>query len=147
MQIHVIDIAIVLTYLIVVVVIGFLFSRRAGQNMNSYFLGGKTLPRTMLGIANASSMFDITGTMWLVYILFVYGMKGCWMPWLWPTFNQILLPECPALGILETDSQESGYGNTRVQTKQSFQTRYGQRCYRHPLANDTHRDSGVSGDS
>ncbi len=45
----------------------------------------------MLGIANASSMFDITGTMWLVYILFVYGMKGCWLPWLWPTFNQIFL--------------------------------------------------------
>ncbi len=91
MQIHAIDIAIILVYLIVIIVIGFLFSRRAGQNMNSYFLGGKTLPWYMLGIANASSMFDITGTMWLVYILFVYGMKGCWMPWLWPTFNQIFL--------------------------------------------------------
>jgi SSS family solute:Na+ symporter len=91
LQIHTIDIVIILTYLICVVSIGFLVSSRAGQNMNAYFLGGKKLPWYMLGIANASSMFDITGTMWLVYILFVYGLKGCWMPWLWPTFNQIFL--------------------------------------------------------
>ncbi len=91
MQIHFIDVAIIVTYLVLVVVIGFLVSRRAGKNMDSYFLGGKTLPWYMLGIANASSMFDITGTMWLVYILFVYGLKGCWLPWLWPTFNQIFL--------------------------------------------------------
>jgi Na+/proline symporter len=36
-------------------------------------------------------MFDITGTMWLVYNIFVYGGKGIWLPWLWPTFNQVFL--------------------------------------------------------
>ncbi len=91
MQIHVIDLAIIGAYLVLVVVIGFMVSRRAGQNLDSYFLGGKTLPWYLLGVANASSMFDITGTMWLVYILFVYGLKGLWLPWLWPTFNQIFL--------------------------------------------------------
>ncbi|HTO94813.1 MAG TPA: sodium:solute symporter family protein, partial [Bacteroidota bacterium] len=35
--------------------------------------------------------YDITGTMWLVYVLFVYGLKSVWLPWLWPTFNQIFL--------------------------------------------------------
>jgi Na+/proline symporter len=34
-------------------------------------------------------MFDITGTMWLVYLLFAYGLKSAWIPWIWPTFNQI----------------------------------------------------------
>jgi Na+/proline symporter len=34
-------------------------------------------------------MFDISGTMWLVYMVFVYGLKGIWMPWMWPTFNQV----------------------------------------------------------
>ena len=91
MTIHPIDLIIIGAYLVLVVVIGFVFSRRAGQNLDSYFLGGKTLPWSILGIANASSMFDITGTMWLVYILFVYGLKGVWLPWLWPTFNQIFL--------------------------------------------------------
>lgn len=91
MRLHTIDLLIIGLYLVLVVVIGFLVSRRAGKDMDSYFLGGKTMPWWLLGIANASSMFDITGTMWLVYILFVYGMKGVWLPWLWPTFNQIFL--------------------------------------------------------
>ena len=45
----------------------------------------------MLGVSNASGMFDISGTMWLVYLLFVYGLKSIWIPWLWPVFNQIFL--------------------------------------------------------
>jgi len=45
----------------------------------------------MLGLSNASGMFDISGTMWLVTIGFVYGLKSIWLPWLWPTFNQIFL--------------------------------------------------------
>lgn len=59
--------------------------------MDSYFLGGKSIPWYILGVSNASGMFDITGTMWLVYLLFVYGLKGVFMPWLWPVFNQIFL--------------------------------------------------------
>jgi SSS family solute:Na+ symporter len=42
-------------------------------------------------VSNASGQFDITGTMWLVYLFFVYGLKSVWIPWLWPTFNQIFL--------------------------------------------------------
>ncbi|HEY1255973.1 MAG TPA: sodium:solute symporter family protein, partial [Terracidiphilus sp.] len=48
-------------------------------------------PWYMLGISNASGMFDISGTMLLVYWMFVYGLKSVWIPWLWPTFNQIFL--------------------------------------------------------
>jgi hypothetical protein len=59
--------------------------------MNFYFLGSNSLPWWILGVSDASGMFDITGTMWLVYILFVYGFKSVWMPWIWPTFNQIFL--------------------------------------------------------
>lgn len=88
---HPVDIGIIISYLVIVVLIGFYYSRRAGQDMGSYFLGGNTLPWYVLGVANASSMFDITGTMWLVYVLFVYGLKGLWLPWLWPTFNQVFL--------------------------------------------------------
>ena len=45
----------------------------------------------MLGVSNASGMFDISGTMLMVYWLFVYGLKSVWIPWLWPVFNQIFL--------------------------------------------------------
>ncbi len=91
MKLHGIDIAIVLAYLLSVSLIGVLLSRRASKNLNSYLLGGKELPWYLLGLSNASGMFDISGTMWLVTIMFVYGLKSVWLPWLWPTFNQIFL--------------------------------------------------------
>ncbi|MBI4916639.1 MAG: Na+:solute symporter [Acidobacteria bacterium] len=71
--------------------IGLAVMRRASRGLDSYFLAGKELPWYVLGISNASAMWDITGTMWLVYNIFVYGMKGIWLPWLWPTFNQVFL--------------------------------------------------------
>ena len=43
----------------------------------------------MLGMSDASDMFDISGTMWMVSLCFVYGIKSIWIPWLWPVFNQV----------------------------------------------------------
>ncbi len=91
MNLHSIDIAIIFTYLALTVLIGFWISKRASKDLDSYFLGGKSLPWYILGISNASGQFDITGTMWLVYLCFVYGLKSIWIPWVWPTFNQIFL--------------------------------------------------------
>ena len=61
------------------------------KDLAAYFLGGKSLPWYLLGVSDASGMFDISGTMWMVYILFVYGLKSIWLPFLWPVFNQIFL--------------------------------------------------------
>jgi solute:Na+ symporter, SSS family len=91
MQIHPIDVTIILVYFAVVIVLGILVSRNRIKDINGYFLGGNALPWWMLGVSNASGMFDITGTMWLVYILFVYGLKSVWIPWVWPVFNQVFL--------------------------------------------------------
>jgi len=91
LQLHGIDIGIVLLYLVGTVLIGFWISRRASQNMKAYFLGGNKIPWYFLGLSNASGMFDISGTMWMVYLLFVYGLKSVWIPWLWPVFNQVFL--------------------------------------------------------
>ncbi len=90
-QLHAIDKAIVLSYLVITIAIGFWISKRASKNLSSYFLGGNTIPWYMLGLSNASGMFDISGTMWMVYLLFVYGLKSVWIPWLWPVFNQIFM--------------------------------------------------------
>lgn len=91
MQLHWIDIGIIILYLIATIFVGFWVSKRASQSMKHYFLGGNKLPWYMLGVSNASGMFDISGTMWLVYVAAAYGLKGVWLPWLWPTFNQIFL--------------------------------------------------------
>jgi Na+/proline symporter len=91
MVLHAVDVAVLVLYFVAMIAIGFAVVRRASKSLDAYFLAGNTLPWYVLGLSNASAMFDITGTMWLVYNVFVYGAKGIWLPWLWPTFNQILL--------------------------------------------------------
>lgn len=91
MTLDFIDIAIVAAYVIGVLLLGFYLSRTASKNLESYFLGGNQLPWYYLGLSNASGMFDISGTMWTVGILFVYGLKSAWLPWLWPVWNQVFV--------------------------------------------------------
>jgi SSS family solute:Na+ symporter len=91
MKLAVIDIGIIFGYLILTIIIGFILTKKASKGLDSYFLADKGLPYWILGVSNASGMFDITGTMWLVYITFVYGLKSVWIPWLWPVFNQVFL--------------------------------------------------------
>jgi SSS family solute:Na+ symporter len=91
MKLHAVDITIIAIYLVAMIAIGVIMVRRASKNLDSYFLAENVLPWWILGVSNASAMFDVTGTMWLVYNLYVYGLKGAWLPWLWPTFNQMFL--------------------------------------------------------
>src|ERR1700761_3040433 len=91
MKLHAIDIGIIIGYFLAVILAGLWVSRRGAKDLDAYFLGGKSLPWYLLGISDASGMFDISGTMWMVYILFVYGLKSIWLPFLWPVFNQIFL--------------------------------------------------------
>ncbi len=91
MQLQTVDIAIILVYLSATVFIGLWVRKRANRNKEAYLLGGKTLPWYLLGLSNASGMFDISGTMWLVAIGFIYGLKSIFIPWLWPVFNQVFL--------------------------------------------------------
>ena len=88
---HTVDILIIALYLITIVVIGLVLRKRAQRSKDDYLLGGKSIPWYMLGLSNASGMFDISGTIWLVTLMFVYGIKSAWIPWLWPVFNQIFL--------------------------------------------------------
>lgn len=91
MNLHILDIAIILAFLATSVIVGWWVSRRAAKSTKNYFLGGNVLPWWVLGVSNASGMFDVAGTMLLVYWLFIYGLKSVWIPWMWPVFNQIFL--------------------------------------------------------
>jgi SSS family solute:Na+ symporter len=91
MLLHSLDIGIIVGYFVLVVTVGLWVSRKGSKDLDGYFLGGRTMPWYMLGVSDASGMFDISGTMWLVYVLFLYGLKSIWLPWVWPTFNQIFL--------------------------------------------------------
>ncbi|NRB51770.1 MAG: Na+:solute symporter [Saprospiraceae bacterium] len=91
MHLHPIDIGIILLYLVLTIALGFWVSKRASSSLSSYFLGDNSIKWYYLGLSNASGMFDISGTMWTVTILFVYGLKSAWIPWLWPVWNQVFV--------------------------------------------------------
>ncbi|MBO9564030.1 MAG: Na+:solute symporter [Niastella sp.] len=91
MKLTLIDCLIVIAYLLVMILIGLRYRKKARQDQQSYLMGGKSLSWYKLGLSDASDMFDISGTMWMVSLCFVYGMKSLWIPWLWPVFNQVFL--------------------------------------------------------
>ncbi len=89
MKLQPLDISIIVSYLVAMLCIGWFLRKKARQNKESYLLGSKRLPWYLLGLSDAADMFDISGTMWMVSLCFVYGMKSIWIPWLWPVFNQV----------------------------------------------------------
>ncbi|MHB1457639.1 MAG: sodium:solute symporter family protein [Armatimonadota bacterium] len=78
-----IDIVIIVVYLAIVVSLGLVMKRRAAKNIGSYFLGGRELPWWALAMSGSSSYFDITGTMWIVSLFVMIGLKGMWVQWVW----------------------------------------------------------------
>jgi Na+/proline symporter len=88
---HSIDILIISFYIILTVAVGIWVSKRASNGLDSYFLGGKSIKWYYLGLSNGSGMFDVSGTAWMVGILFLYGVKSFMFMWLWPIWNQIFI--------------------------------------------------------
>lgn len=91
MRLTAIDLTIIALYFLMMIVIGIVMKNRAKRSKDSYLMGGKKLPWYMLGLSDASDMFDISGTMLLVSMAFLYGFKSVWIPWMWPVFNQVFL--------------------------------------------------------
>ena len=88
---HSIDILIIAFYILLTVAVGIWVSKRASKGLDSYFLGGKSIKWYYLGLSNGSGMFDVSGTAWMVGILFLYGVKSFMFMWLWPIWNQIFV--------------------------------------------------------
>jgi len=78
-----IDALIVIVYVAGIVLLGSFMKSRAGRNIESYFLGSRELPWWALAMSGSTSYFDITGTMWIVSLFFVLGLKGMWVQWIW----------------------------------------------------------------
>src|ERR1700736_2985545 len=91
MKLQLPDLVILVAYLIAMVVIGWTLRKKARKNKLNYLMGGKSLPWYMLGLSDASAMFDISGTMWMVSLCFVYCMKRMWIRGFWPVFNHVFM--------------------------------------------------------
>ena len=88
---HIVDVAIIILYIILTLGVGVWVSKKASAGLDSYFLGGKTIKWYYLGLSNGSGMFDVSGTAWMVGILFLYGVKSFMFMWMWPIWNQVFV--------------------------------------------------------
>jgi SSS family solute:Na+ symporter len=104
MNLSPIDIVIMLLYLMVIIGLGFWISKKASKNIQSYFLGDNNIKWYWLGFSNSSGMFDVSGTAFYVALLFIYGFKAAWLPWLWPIWNQIFVMVFLAIWIRRSNA-------------------------------------------
>lgn len=88
---HSIDTIIIVLYILLTLGVGIWISKRASKGLDSYFLGGKSIKWYYLGLSNGSGMFDVSGTAWMVGLLFLYGAKSFLFMWMWPIWNQIFI--------------------------------------------------------
>jgi Na+/proline symporter len=88
---HIIDVIIIVLYILLTLGVGVWVSKKASKGLDSYFLGGKTIKWYYLGLSNGSGMFDVSGTAWMVGILFLYGVKSFMFMWMWPIWNQVFV--------------------------------------------------------
>ncbi len=73
------DLSILAAYFILTMAVGLLMTRRASSSLEHYFLGGRTLPWYLLGIAGMTSWFDMTGTMIITSFLYLLGPRGLYI--------------------------------------------------------------------
>lgn len=104
MNLSTVDIIIILLYLVVIIGLGFWISKKASKNIQSYFLGDNNIKWYWLGFSNSSGMFDVSGTAFYVALLFIYGFKAAWLPWLWPIWNQIFVMVFLAIWIRRSNA-------------------------------------------
>lgn len=78
-----IDLVTIGAYFAFVLGAGFWFRRAASESLDAYFLGGRRLHWLALAMSGSVSNFDITGTMWIVSIIYLLGMKSMWHHWMW----------------------------------------------------------------
>jgi len=73
------DYAIIIGYLGLSLIMGVLMTRKASSDLDHYFLGGRTLPWYLLGVAGMANWFDLTGTMLITSFLYLLGPRGLYI--------------------------------------------------------------------
>ena len=96
------DLLIIAVYFSGMLAVGIYHSRRASSSIRSYFLGENRGKWWMLAASGAASNFDVAGTMFLVSLFYVTGLRGFWMLWSWSFFNAAFLMVYMATWIRRT---------------------------------------------
>ncbi|MCX5653317.1 MAG: hypothetical protein NTY65_01495 [Planctomycetota bacterium] len=96
------DLFIVVLYFGITVFAGIWSHRRAARNLDDYFLGNRKLPWWLLALSGAAANFDISGTMWQVSILMIFGFMSFNIHWMWAFLTGAFLMSFMARWIRRT---------------------------------------------
>src|ERR1700730_18554765 len=78
---HTLDWLIVLSYALVAIAIGSYFTRRASQGVESYFVGGRSLPWWVIGLSSVASYSSAGTASAITMLVFTRGLLGNWWWW------------------------------------------------------------------
>ena len=84
MRLQLIDFLVILTYLIFVLLIGFLFRKISGKNKEEYFVAGRNIPWWLAGISIVATTFAADTPLAICGIIARKGLSGnwLWLPWM-----------------------------------------------------------------
>lgn len=77
------DLAIVMTFIAYAIFSGFKFKSEAGQNLQEYFLAGKTLKGWKAGLSMSATQFAADTPLLVTGIIAVSGIHGLWRLWIY----------------------------------------------------------------
>ncbi|MBN2448140.1 MAG: sodium:solute symporter [Phycisphaerae bacterium] len=73
---HPVDLTIIAVFFVAMFVVALLLRRRSARNIDSYYLGDRSMRWWMLGASGMASNVDMAGTMVIASLLFLFGFKG-----------------------------------------------------------------------
>lgn len=73
---HWIDNSIIVVFFLLMLAVALVLRRRASRNIDSYFLGDRSMSWWMLGASGMASNVDMAGTMLIASLIFAFGFSG-----------------------------------------------------------------------
>jgi len=78
---HWIDWTVIVVFLVSNILLGLYFSRRAGKNVDSYFVSGRTLTWYLAGASMIATAFAADTPLWVGSLVRQYGIQSVWQYW------------------------------------------------------------------
>jgi solute:Na+ symporter, SSS family len=81
MSLSILDFIIIITYFVFVLIIGLLFSKKAGQSIKDYFVSGRSLPWWLAGTSMVATTFAADTPLAITGLVAKHGVAGNWLWW------------------------------------------------------------------
>ena len=81
MTLHIIDWIIIISFLLLILGIGLSFTKQAGKDVESFFLGGRNLPWWIAGTSMVATTFAVDTPLLITELVAHNGISGNWLWW------------------------------------------------------------------